>query len=185
VFLIQNRAWQIPHLCFPQRISVLIDPSLAFKEGFFLFTWYNGFAFSSGKDWITIQRKDTPAMKKNDLILILLVLLAALAFYLGNQWINQKYDQKILTITSDGELVAQRVLTEDLTEEWLIDNHLGYNRIVVREGVVTMLEADCPDQVCVLSRPIREPGESIICLPHKVVVKIEGGASPEVDAIAD
>lgn len=53
---------------------------------------------------------------------------------------------------------------------------------ISEQGVVTMVEADCPDQICVISfPPISKNGEQIICLPHKLVVEIQGGKNSEGD----
>ncbi len=56
------------------------------------------------------------------------------------------------------------------------------NTIHIENGVVTMIDADCPDRVCVTSfPPISRNGEQIICLPHKLVVEIQGGEKPQGD----
>lgn len=59
----------------------------------------------------------------------------------------------------------------------------GTNTIHIDEkGVVTMIDANCPDQVCVTSfPPISKNGEQIICLPHKLIVEIQGGETGEGD----
>lgn len=49
-----------------------------------------------------------------------------------------------------------------------------YNLISITDGKVTMEAADCQDQICVHHKPIMSERESIICLPHKLVVEIEG-----------
>lgn len=48
----------------------------------------------------------------------------------------------------------------------------SYNLIFVADGKVTMEAADCRDQICVHHKPIISERESIICLPHKLVVEI-------------
>lgn len=50
----------------------------------------------------------------------------------------------------------------------------SYNLLFVSDGVVRMEAADCRDQICVHHRPVSRGGESIICLPHKLVVEIQG-----------
>ena len=49
-----------------------------------------------------------------------------------------------------------------------------YNLISVTGGMVVMESADCRDQICVRHKPVSSKGESIICLPHKLVVEIDG-----------
>lgn len=50
----------------------------------------------------------------------------------------------------------------------------SYNLIAVVDGEVTMEAADCRDQICVRHKPISSDRESIICLPHKLVITIAG-----------
>ena len=47
------------------------------------------------------------------------------------------------------------------------------NILVIKDGAADMITADCPDQICVKHTPISNAGETIICLPNKVVVTIE------------
>ena len=53
-------------------------------------------------------------------------------------------------------------------------NYISYNLISVTEGTVVIEAADCKDQICVHHKPISSMGESIICLPHRLVVEIVG-----------
>ena len=59
-----------------------------------------------------------------------------------------------------------------------------HNVVLIENGTVKMESSDCHNQVCVNHKPISHSGESIICLPHKIVVRIEGGKEADVDAIA-
>ena len=44
-----------------------------------------------------------------------------------------------------------------------------------------MTDAGCPDRICVMMHPIRYDGESIICLPNRTEIRIEGGEPSGVD----
>lgn len=55
-----------------------------------------------------------------------------------------------------------------------VSEGISYNLLAVSENGVSMEAADCPDQICVHHIPIKGGGESIICLPHKLVVEIQG-----------
>lgn len=50
----------------------------------------------------------------------------------------------------------------------------SYNLISFLDGTVVMEAADCKDQICVRHKPVSSKGESIICLPHRIVVEIVG-----------
>ena len=51
-----------------------------------------------------------------------------------------------------------------------------YNVIVIHGGSVAVTEASCKNQVCVKHSAISRPGESIVCLPNRLVVRIENGS---------
>ena len=53
----------------------------------------------------------------------------------------------------------------------------GENRVWVQEDLVFMDSANCPDQTCVKQGVIKDGTVPIVCLPHKVIVRIEGGES--------
>lgn len=51
----------------------------------------------------------------------------------------------------------------------------GYNLIRIADGSVSVVSADCHEQICVHHKPITGEGETIVCLPHRLVVEITGG----------
>ncbi len=63
------------------------------------------------------------------------------------------------------------------------DSEGGYNLIMINEGTVQVTDADCPDKLCVKQRAINGYGESIICLPHKLVIQISSGKESGIDAM--
>lgn len=52
------------------------------------------------------------------------------------------------------------------------------NTLVIKGGVADMTSADCPDHLCVKQKAISKEGESIICLPNKVVVTVKATRNP-------
>jgi len=126
-------------------------------------------------------------MKKSDLLIIIAVIILAGSFYVTNFLMNQKSDEMTVEVYAFDELVYSNVLNDKTEDVFIIDNETGYNKIIIDEGVVTMIEADCRDQICVLSRPISRPGEVIVCLPHQVIVQINSPSPDEgdIDAISN
>ena len=59
----------------------------------------------------------------------------------------------------------------------------GTNLLVIEDGAARIEEASCPDGVCVHTGRIRRNGQSIVCLPARVAVTLEGAAS-DYDLIA-
>ncbi|MDO5398050.1 MAG: NusG domain II-containing protein [bacterium] len=56
----------------------------------------------------------------------------------------------------------------------ITDENGGYNRIRVETGSISVIEADCPDRVCVNQGSIRNSMRPIVCLPHKLSITITG-----------
>ncbi|MCD8054650.1 MAG: NusG domain II-containing protein [Lachnospiraceae bacterium] len=121
------------------------------------------------------------AIKKADLILIGVILAAAL-FTLGALALTRQTGSFVV-VRVDGTEVARYSLTEDRTET-IEGVNGGMNVLVIENGTATMTDADCPDQLCVHQGSIRYDGETIVCLPHRVVVEIEGGEEAGVDGVA-
>lgn len=125
----------------------------------------------------------TKVFRKQDVILILFFLIIAAA---GLIWLNAgRQSGQIARVTVDGTVEGLYPLDQDDTVT--IGGVGGKNTLVIRDGQADMTEADCPDKVCVDHAPISHVGESIICLPHKVVVEIIAGEgeteNPEFDVL--
>ena len=101
-----------------------------------------------------------------------------LLFFLSN---NQAEPNARLIVKVDGEVIKTCSLEEDQVF-WLPGKT---NEVSIQNGEVSMKEADCPDQICVRQKAISKEGESIICLPNKVVVSIVGGEEKELDAVTN
>lgn len=117
--------------------------------------------------------------RKNDLMLFGVILLAALLFW-GYSLITRTEGSTVVVTVDGAEFGRYSLLMERETE---IVTEYGTNTLVIAGGMATVTEADCPDGLCIGQRDIRYEGESIVCLPHKLVVTIEGGLSSEVDGV--
>lgn len=82
-------------------------------------------------------------------------------------------------IYQDGRLV-QEIKLSYIAEPYTID--LGTNKVRVQPEGVSMESAHCPDKLCVKQGSISKSGESIICLPNKIIIEFKG-SDGEVDAV--
>jgi hypothetical protein len=88
-------------------------------------------------------------------------------------------------VYSEGRLCKKLPLSKDLRKEtFSIDNELGKNIIEIKNGEVRIIDADCPDKMCVKAYAISKLGQSLICLPHKLVVRIIGEGKQETDEVS-
>ena len=53
----------------------------------------------------------------------------------------------------------------------------------IKDKKVSMISADCPDQLCIHQRTIQLQGETIVCLPNKVVLEITGTRQTDQEAL--
>ena len=122
----------------------------------------------------TRARKNDPAMKKKDIIIIALALLAALALYLVSQ-VSLGAEASVVVVTVDGEEVLRKPLAMENRYEIAQDDG-SLNVIRVEDGAVFMEEANCRDGLCIRQGKMRNGAKTIVCLPHKVVVQLKGDA---------
>ena len=107
----------------------------------------------------------------NDIIFIAALLLMAAA---GLVYLFVFRDSgNVVEVTVDGEVYGVYSLSENITCEIRTGkNDESINRFVIADGKVYMQDASCPDGICVAHRPIFRDGESIVCLPNRVVVTV-------------
>ncbi len=99
-----------------------------------------------------------------------IVLIIAAIFFLWNQK-KAALDGERVVITVDGKQYGIYNLKEN--NEIEISSKYGYNKLIIKNGEAFMEQADCNDHYCETMGKIKRNGESIICLPHKVVIEIE------------
>ena len=102
-------------------------------------------------------------------LLLVLVLAVAAGVYL--------YAEAV--IEQDGE-VYRRVVLADLKEPLTLEVNGAV--IEIDKDGAHFVSSPCPDKICVNKGIIKRAGESAVCLPQRVSVRIEGGDS-EIDSV--
>ena len=133
------------------------------------------------------MRKPFHDKKRLCLTFIVLVILLLAAAALGIQLLSsqKKTAARTAAIYQDGELIRRIPLTAGSTDTFTIENEGdGFNTIRITDGKIGILDADCPDKLCVKMGMISSTAYPISCLPHKLVIQIEDTKEePPVDAI--
>lgn len=136
--------------------------------------------------------------KKNDFILIGIVLIIALGIFLGYRVITGSGNGGTVLISTGGTEYARLSLKDNGTyiikaseplkkissEEELKNISAPFNILTINDGVAYMKEASCPDLLCVHQAKISKTGEQIVCLPNKIVVEIINGEKSDVDVVS-
>lgn len=108
-------------------------------------------------------------MKVGDILISVAVAVAAAVLIVFNLFDTKS--GKTAVITVDGRLYGEYSLYEDKEIEIFGKN--GYNKLKISDSEVKMTEADCPDGYCVSHVAINSVGETVVCLPHGIVVEIK------------
>lgn len=103
-----------------------------------------------------------------DFVLILAVIIVALICLLFMK-VNAGNGRKV-KVMADGKVVHEMSIAVD--EEYTVIQDDKTNTVIVENGKVRVEDASCPDKICEKHIPISMNGETIICLPNKVVVEV-------------
>lgn len=104
--------------------------------------------------------------KKDVKLLIILAMIIAVFFYIRSYMHSFTADS--VRISENGEIIGTYPLSEDKTVT------LKHNKIKIINGEVFMEEADCPDKSCIKQGAVSHTGDTIACLPNRVVIEITG-----------
>ena len=109
--------------------------------------------------------------KQRITLILLLILLTALAaaFLVWQKLSGQEGIKAVVQVGGQGK---QELDLSKNQEFWVGDPGIGQNLIRVEDGTVMVVQADCPDKICVHTGPISQEGEVIACLPHGVIIYI-------------
>ena len=127
---------------------------------------------------MTINQKNTKKARRNDVILISTVLLVAI-FGLLLVFLFRK-EGAYAVIEQNGKILGRYPL--DQSAEIPIASGDHYNFVVIEGGKVHIADANCPDRLCVGMRAASYRGETLVCLPHGVIVTVYGG-DDQVDIV--
>ncbi|MCM1307014.1 MAG: NusG domain II-containing protein [Butyrivibrio sp.] len=94
---------------------------------------------------------------------------------------NTKRDGGTVEVTQDGKLVGVYPLSENAVYEF--SAFYGHNTLVIENGFAYMSESTCHDHICEGMGRISKVGETIICLPNELFVKVTDGEEGDYDAV--
>ena len=114
--------------------------------------------------------------KKMDIVIIICLIgisfLPHLIFAIN---INKNYDSIHAIVKVDGKVykeISLSSLKEDDT--FTVETSKGNNTISVKDKSISITHADCHDSLCVKQGSISKVGDTIVCLPHKLIIEIKG-----------
>lgn len=98
------------------------------------------------------------------LLLALVLLTVSLCFTFFNR------QGQTVTVQVDGKTVWQHSLFENTA--YTVQTPYGQNTVTVKNGRCSVTAADCRDGLCKKNGSIFKAGQSIVCLPHRLIVEV-------------
>ncbi|MBR5235984.1 MAG: NusG domain II-containing protein [Clostridia bacterium] len=120
-------------------------------------------------------------MTRGDKIIFFLLIVGAILGLLCTKLLFATGGDSQVVVEVDGKLYGQYSLQEKNGKTIAINTEFGYNKIVIADGRVMVTESDCPDHVEIKAGAIEKNGEMLVCLPNRLVIRIEGRR--EVDGV--
>lgn len=123
-------------------------------------------------------------MKKMDYVFAIVIVLISFAIWVGTFAFMKS--GSYVRVWHEDELIGQFDLNKNGEYKISVSDD-EYNILSIQNGSAVIKEANCPDRICAGQRAISKNGETIICLPHKLVFRVVGNETDEaqIDAIAN
>lgn len=108
-------------------------------------------------------------MRRNDWLLLGSVMTAACIMLFVYRLITT--EGAYAAVVQEGVTTELYPLSENL--EVVIETPYGNNTLCIQDGAAFIMQADCPDKLCMKQKKISQNGESLICLPHRLVIQVQ------------
>ena len=120
--------------------------------------------------------------KKLDFVIIaVLMILSFLPEIILGASVGKGLNNTYAEITISGKLYKTIPLAHHKGEETIeLKTKNGVNIIKIKDNKIGIIDADCPDKVCMNPEYIEKAGESLVCLPHKVMIEIKGSTEDDI-----
>lgn len=135
------------------------------------------------------MKKLLDTLKIGDLIIIILLLLISFSPIAIFTWQQAQIDgEKLVAVISLENEVLYEINLSDHEGNETFDIHTHdheTNTVEIVNGQIQIKSATCHDQVCVRTGFISRVGQTIICLPHQLVIEIQnfGEDTPDLDQV--
>lgn len=131
------------------------------------------------------MKRSSPELRptKWDALVVLTVLVLALALMARPFLRSEEEQARTVVVSIDGEEIERAAFDAFCASEHNYTGR-GYTlRVAAVDGGIAVIDSDCPNRDCVHSGAIVRAGQSIVCLPGRIAIVIEGAAA-DYDVIA-
>lgn len=120
--------------------------------------------------------------KKWDIIIIAaLMVLSFIPEIVFGVILGKEYNSTYAEITIAGELYRNVPLSVHKGTEIIeLESKYGKHVIEIKDNNIGVIDSDCPDKICMNPSYINKPGESLVCLPNRVMIEIKGDIEDDI-----
>lgn len=123
--------------------------------------------------------------KKGDIIIVVILIVAAISWY-GVNMLNESKDERQIVIEVNGQEYQSIPMDKGMKPQ---DIHIElengkYIDFRIDENGAYVTDVICPDKVCQKTGVVDKVGQNIVCLPNKVIAYVEGKAEVEIDGVS-
>lgn len=122
-------------------------------------------------------------IRRADSILFLIIVLVGVLL-LGIYLFYPRKEAAQMIVTMDGKEYCSASLATNQTIP-IEEDGATINVITIEDGEVYMSDATCPDQLCIKQGHKSKDGETIVCLPHRVVVTVLSEDAAAYDSLSN
>ncbi len=127
---------------------------------------------------MNIDKQIKKGITKGDIILIVsVVLISAVLFALSFFSSSEDLTAEIYV----GGEKAHSIVLSEVTESYTVREN--YCELLIEKDGVTFVYSDCGDKLCVKKGKLTKQGDTMACVPEKVVVILRGSDNKNIDAV--
>ena len=115
---------------------------------------------------------------KGDIILIVSLLILCLCLFISSFKTAENLRAEIYV---NGE-VAHNIALSEVTDSYTLTEN--YCQLLVENDGVSFIFSDCGDQLCVKRGKLKNQGDTMACVPEKIVVILKSDKKDKIDGVA-
>lgn len=120
-------------------------------------------------------------LTRTDTIIILILLALTVWSFNANSYFFKADSGSTASVYIDGKLTYKIDLS--INKKYHVPVPNGAAEVEVSSGKLYIKKSPCPRQICMHQSPISNEGESLICVPNSMVIKIDGDADKNLDSV--
>ncbi|MDD5748963.1 MAG: NusG domain II-containing protein [Actinomycetota bacterium] len=133
-----------------------------------------------------ISRKSKRVFKPGDVLIISIIIALSIFTIFSSSRAGKETKSGEVTIEVNGKTVKKFLVERGGNRRvFSVEGVIGVSKIEVKGEKVRMVESACRDKICVRMGWIDSPGQNIVCLPNRVVIRYTSPRKTKVDSITE